>query len=232
MSFKLVLLAAGRGSRLGDLTDSKPKCLNEFRGVPLLQHILDTSKNFNFEEVVIVAGYKANLLQKYDRRVLINIDWENSGPFASLMVADDLMMSSNVVVSYTDIYFGEEFFESCLSSDSDIYVPNNASFFNSWNDRNVDMLEDLETFKYTGNRLVDIGRKPNNIGEIQGQYAGIVKLTPLGWSQLKKIGIALNYPRLDITTLLREALNNNVQINTSEVKSFWKEFDLPSDFEL
>jgi len=230
VSFKLVLLAAGRGSRLGNLTYSKPKCLNEFRGIPLLQHILDTAEKFDFEEVVIVGGYKSDLLHKYGKRVLKNIDWESSGPFASLMVADDIMIGSNVVVSYTDIFFGEDFFESCLDSNCDIYLPNNASYVESWNDREVDMLEDLETFKYKENLLVEIGQKPNSVDEIQGQFAGIFKLTPAGWSQLKEIGIALNNPKLDITTLLREALNRKVKINTSEVKSFWKEFDLPSDF--
>ena len=40
---KAIILAAGRGSRMGGLTEAKPKCLVELAGQPLLAHALDGS---------------------------------------------------------------------------------------------------------------------------------------------------------------------------------------------
>ena len=41
---KAIILAAGRGSRMGNLTEEKPKCLIDFRGRPLLNWQLKQSR--------------------------------------------------------------------------------------------------------------------------------------------------------------------------------------------
>lgn len=56
-----VVPAAGRGSRLGDLTADRPKPLVEVAGKPLLAHVLDRLREFPehaVDEAVIVVGYR------------------------------------------------------------------------------------------------------------------------------------------------------------------------------
>ena len=38
---KAIILAAGRGSRMGNLTDESPKCLLEIYGKPLIMHQIE-----------------------------------------------------------------------------------------------------------------------------------------------------------------------------------------------
>ena len=41
---RVIILAAGRGTRLKPLTDNKPKCMVKLLGKPLIQHQLETQK--------------------------------------------------------------------------------------------------------------------------------------------------------------------------------------------
>lgn len=58
---KALILAAGRGKRLGDMTNGINKCMIEIRGKPLLEYNLDRVADCkNIEEIIIVVGYRAN----------------------------------------------------------------------------------------------------------------------------------------------------------------------------
>ena len=55
---KAIILSAGQGSRLGHLTDDRPKCLIEFGGRSLLDWQLDTLAANGVEDVVVVTGFR------------------------------------------------------------------------------------------------------------------------------------------------------------------------------
>ncbi|OSO97487.1 sugar nucleotidyltransferase [Halorubrum ezzemoulense DSM 17463] len=54
-----VIPAAGRGSRLGKLTDDQPKGLVDVAGRPLLAHVFETAVEAGADELVVIVGYEA-----------------------------------------------------------------------------------------------------------------------------------------------------------------------------
>ena len=63
---QLVILSAGIGSRLKPLTDENPKCLVEVANKPILGHQIDLFiNNKNVEEILIVIGYKPDLVRSF-----------------------------------------------------------------------------------------------------------------------------------------------------------------------
>ncbi len=50
---KAMIFAAGLGTRLRPLTNDRPKALVEYRGKPLLQHVLERLKSYGFTDIVI-----------------------------------------------------------------------------------------------------------------------------------------------------------------------------------
>lgn len=60
-----VLLAAGLGSRLGEHTSRKPKCLVDVNGIPLLDRSIRALTENGFTRIIIVGGYKADVLEEY-----------------------------------------------------------------------------------------------------------------------------------------------------------------------
>jgi len=228
----LILLAAGRGSRLKGLTAEVPKCLNNYQGKSLLQHILDTASRFE-EQItnkVIVSGYRSELLAKLGYEVLENTDWNSSGPFGSLTCAQRYLDTTDCIVSYTDIVYGEEFLQSCLSSKANIFLPSNSNYRQSWSRREVRILDDLERFVCLDNKLIEIGSRPKSFSEIQGQFAGIFKTSPEGWRSILEVTRDVDSKKMDMTSVFSLAIKNGVCIQCEQVLSNWKEFDLPSDF--
>ncbi len=61
---KAVVLAAGLGKRMKPLTDSKPKALVEFRGKPLLEHVLQSLEKAGIKETVVVVGFGSKMIRK------------------------------------------------------------------------------------------------------------------------------------------------------------------------
>ena len=62
---KVALLAGGRGSRLAEETDIKPKPMVEIGGRPILWHIMMHYTQFALREFVIALGYRGEVLKKY-----------------------------------------------------------------------------------------------------------------------------------------------------------------------
>lgn len=62
---KLVILAGGYGSRLGDITNSIPKPMVEIGGKPILWHIMKIYSFYGIKEFIICLGYKGNVIKNY-----------------------------------------------------------------------------------------------------------------------------------------------------------------------
>jgi len=62
---KAVIIAAGEGKRLRPVTSSRPKPLIPIAGKPLLEHTILGLKNAGIKEILLVVGYKENLIKDY-----------------------------------------------------------------------------------------------------------------------------------------------------------------------
>lgn len=59
---KAIILAAGLGSRLGQLTDNKPKALVEWKGIPLIDHVIMKLKASGFSDIIINVHHYAEMV--------------------------------------------------------------------------------------------------------------------------------------------------------------------------
>jgi UDP-N-acetylglucosamine diphosphorylase / glucose-1-phosphate thymidylyltransferase / UDP-N-acetylgalactosamine diphosphorylase / glucosamine-1-phosphate N-acetyltransferase / galactosamine-1-phosphate N-acetyltransferase len=62
---KAVVLAAGRGTRMRELTAELPKPMIKVRGKPVLQHILEGLRDAEITDCLVVVGYRANAVQDF-----------------------------------------------------------------------------------------------------------------------------------------------------------------------
>lgn len=62
---KVMILAGGMGTRLGEETVSKPKPMVEIGGRPILWHIMKTYSAYGYNEFVICCGYKGPMIKDY-----------------------------------------------------------------------------------------------------------------------------------------------------------------------
>jgi NDP-sugar pyrophosphorylase family protein len=62
---KAVLLAAGRGTRMREMTTELPKPMLAVRGRPVLQHIVEGLRDAGLREFLIIVGYRADAVQNF-----------------------------------------------------------------------------------------------------------------------------------------------------------------------
>ena len=183
---KILILAAGKGTRLKELTRDNPKCLVKLDGKSIIQYQLDIFKNFNVEDIVLIAGYKSEKLEFLSKKIILNKKYDITNMLYSLFCAID-EIKGDVLISYGDSVFDNSIIEKMINCDSDISVASDANWRNYWDSRYINPLTDLETYKTNKEGYItNIGEKPESYSQIDGQYIGLIKLTSIGSEIFKK----------------------------------------------
>lgn len=183
---KILILAAGKGTRLKELTRDNPKCLVKLDGKSIIQYQLDIFKNFNVEDIVLIAGYKSEKLKFLSKKIILNKKYDITNMLYSLFCAID-EIKGDVLISYGDSVFDNSIIEKMINCDSEISVASDANWRNYWDSRYIDPLTDLETYKTNKDGYItNIGEKPESYSQIDGQYIGLIKLTSIGSEIFKK----------------------------------------------
>jgi len=230
---KGIILAAGRGSRLKKLTNNKPKCLVKFKGQTLLDGIINNFLYNKIKDIYVVTGYREKKIKSSLIKKIYNSKWNKSSIFKSLICCEKILKKSSCIISYSDIYYKRKNINVLKSMRGDICLLSNSNWKFQWKKRFLDPLSDLETFKVKKNILIDIGRKTNNIKDINGQYMGLIKINPRGWKKImshKKNYYKNKIDDLDITKFLSTFIKNkNNKVFVKKIKTEWHEIDSQKD---
>jgi choline kinase len=106
MSCKAIIVAAGRGRRLGENTAEIPKCMVRVNGQPILHWQLQAFAAAGIHDIIIVRGYLGDRIDagKFPVRFVDNPEWERNNILASLLCAAR-EFSGGFYFSYCDIVY-------------------------------------------------------------------------------------------------------------------------------
>jgi choline kinase len=119
----------------------------------------------------------------------------------------------------------------CTAKIAVTYDPN---WLELWKKRFGDPLLDAETFRLnTDQTLAEIGNKPKSINEIQGQYMGLLRLSPEGWGEVVLIRAHLTAEQCDrmhMTGTLQKVVEaGRVAVSAIPYRGEWGEVDNTED---
>ncbi|MDR1266771.1 MAG: phosphocholine cytidylyltransferase family protein [Holosporales bacterium] len=223
-----LILAAGRGSRMGGLTEDCPKGLIPLRGKPLIEHQLEALQAAGIQEIGIVTGYRAEAFDKYGMRRFHNARWAETNMVFSLFCAITWLKEADCMVSYGDIFYDSLLVLDLMRSDTLVSIAYDPDWLSLWRLRFTDPLQDAETFRLSPEGMLqEIGAKPSSVEEIQGQYMGLLFFRKAFW---------LSAPRpcdekLFMTDFLREVIKET-SIGCVSNAYPWGEVDQPTDLEV
>ena len=107
---KAVLLAAGRGTRMRELTNELPKPMLPVRGRPILAHIISGLQAAGIKEVLVVVGYREEVVREFFKdgadfgvRVSYVRQVTQDGTGRVVELARDFAGSDGFILSYGDI---------------------------------------------------------------------------------------------------------------------------------
>lgn len=230
---KAIILAAGRGSRLGSLTDDAPKCFTELAGKRLIDRQLSALNHAGISEIGIVRGYLADKLALPGLHLFDNPRWGETNMVMSLAAAAPWLSRDECVVSYSDIVYHPDHVVQLQRAKGDIVITYDTEWRRLWELRMEDPLADAETFDVDERgHLLTIGERPSSMDQVKGQYMGLFKITPPGWQSIADHLESLEPRRrdkLDVTSLLKALLATGVTVSTAAVAGMWLEVDTLSD---
>ena len=86
---KAIVLAAGRGSRMGQLTQYAPKCLTILAGKPLIEWQIQALREAGITEIGVVRGYMAAKISYPGVATFENPRWAETNMVMSLVCASE-----------------------------------------------------------------------------------------------------------------------------------------------
>ena len=174
----IVILAAGIGSRLGKLTKEKPKGLVEINNEPLFDINLKTLDIIKNKRIRVITGHKSNLFNKYNVKKIKNKNFRFNGILDSFILGLNKIENFNdSLFLYSDIIYDEDVILNLLKTNHEFTIPILNDWKALWKKRFNNPLCDLETCK-TNNigQITEIGKKPKNFHDINGQFMGILHI--------------------------------------------------------
>ncbi|MCF6254287.1 MAG: NTP transferase domain-containing protein, partial [Thiomicrorhabdus sp.] len=103
MALKVVILAAGKGSRM---RSNLPKVLQPLAQKPLLQHVIDTAQTLNCDEIITVIGHGAEMVQSQVRghNLIFTLQEEQLGTGHAVVQANEHYLDDDtVLILYGDV---------------------------------------------------------------------------------------------------------------------------------
>ena len=238
---KAIVLAAGRGSRLHPHTDNHPKCLTVLDGMTLIERQVRTLRGAGVADIVIVTGYRAEMLTPPGTRQIHNDDWATTNMVESLFRAET-EFGDDLIVAYSDIAYEPKVLNALIESPHEISVVVDLQWRPYWERRFSDPLSDAESLRMDGKGLItDIGRKVQNIDAIEGQYLGLLRFHATGVDTLRKARTGFSrgpyslqckrsFAQAYMTDLLMHMILSGEEIHAVTVDAGWLEIDTVEDF--
>ena len=217
---KAVILAAGKGVRMGDLTKDIPKPLIKISGKPFLKFVIEALQNAGYCDIIIVAGYKKDMIEKFlqDFSIKANIvvQKEQLGTGHAVLLLKENIQEQFLLVPGDNLVFSDDL-KKFSKEDDFVYV---GAF-------EVENPEKYGVLVLDNGHIKEIIEKPATlVSNIIN--TGVYKLTP---DIFKKLELVTKSERGEIE--LTDAINllcRESKVKTIPVQS-WLDLGCPDDIE-
>ena len=217
-------------------------------GMTLLERQINTFRNCGINDIVIIGGYKDEIINFPNIKKYKNLDYDSTNMIETLFCAKKELCET-VIISYGDIIFEKKVLIDLINSHEDFSVVIDKNWKKYWQIRFTDPLKDAESLKLDSmENIIEIGQSVNNINEIEGQYIGLMKFQDKGLEFIKnfyektkkqakvsgKNPLNPNIPfrKSYITDFIQGLVNVGCKIKAVSISNGWLELDNNDDYKI
>jgi histidinol-phosphate/aromatic aminotransferase/cobyric acid decarboxylase-like protein/GTP:adenosylcobinamide-phosphate guanylyltransferase len=165
-----IILAAGMGKRLGELTSENTKCMVRVNGITLIERMLDQLERSKLKRIIIVIGFEGEKLKEFVSALhlstpiefVVNEVYYKTNNIYSLFLAREKLREDDTILLESDLIFEDPVLEKVINARHHSVAL--VAKFESWMDGtvvNVDENDNIVRF---------IGRKQFRFEEISSYY--------------------------------------------------------------
>ncbi|MFL6588903.1 MAG: sugar phosphate nucleotidyltransferase [Chthoniobacterales bacterium] len=219
---KAVLLAAGRGTRMRNLTEALPKPMLEVRGKPVLQHIVEGLRDTGITNLLVIVGWRADVVMEFfgdGSKLGVTIQYQTQttqdGTGRVVALAQDFVVRDPFLLSYGDILVGpENYTRICASLASNVEAVISVK-------RSDDVSQGGAVFVNEKFELTDLREKPKPGEPTSPWYnAGVYAFKPVIFDFIAKLQPS---PRgeYELTDAIRELALTGHKVHALEIAGDW-----------
>jgi L-glutamine-phosphate cytidylyltransferase len=250
-SHKVIIVAAGRGRRLGSETEDIPKCMVRVAGRPILHWQLRAFAAAGLSDIVVVRGYLGDRIDggKATIGFVDNPDWAHNNILASLLCAADCL-PDGFFFSYCDIVYTPEVVARLAAR---ARVPDAASvsliidrrWADAYQGRTLHPVSEAELTLVDGQglRVVRVGKGAVPRERAVGEFIGLAHFSAAGAAALRTVwdralaaggldapfGLAPTLRQAYLTDALNALADQGVRLEPVFIDGQWREIDTPQD---
>lgn len=224
-----IIMAAGKGSRLGGLTEDKPKSFLEVKGIKLIEYNIALLHAYGIKDIIVVTGYQTEKFEEYMKKIggvrcVFNPFYEMVNVLGSFYMAQEYL-TEDTIYMHADTLCAPEIFEKMLASDGDMVLP--VEF----------KMCDEEAMKIrTKNGFVTEISKQIPCEDGEGEFIGIAKIRKNILPDLKRAAKKLMAEKA-FTSYFEGAIQELIKMEKYRLQTvstdgfFWGEVDFLEDYE-
>jgi phosphoenolpyruvate phosphomutase len=236
---RVIVLAASRGSALGELTADRPKAMVEVRGAPLLHHIVSAYNAAGIKRLTVVRGYLPEAIDLPGLDYVDNPDHAQTGELVSLAMAlaADSNDTSDLYVSYGDVIFKRYILDSLAEPLDDFVIIADANWRESVNrNRAADYVRCTEPHsRHAFYRDIYLARCAEDLpdSERHGEWMGFLRVSARALPRLRQVVRELvaqpGNRRAKLHHLLTELVGRGEKIRVIYTTGHWLDVDSLAD---
>jgi choline kinase len=244
---KAIIVAAGRGRRLGPETAELPKCMVRVGGKPILHRQLEALAAAGATDFVIVRGYLGERISApgHAVRFVDNPEWASNNILTSLLFAE-AEMTGPFLFSYSDIVFAPAHARLAAASTADVGLVIDRRWQDTYVGRGHHPLAEAELASVrqtpAGASVDRVGKTVVPADEAAGEFIGLARFSMAGamalrqvWARAKAAGMEAPFGRAAHLrqAYLSDALNamadGGTQLEPLFIDGRWREIDTEED---
>lgn len=250
---RAILIAAGRGKRLGPHTEEIPKCMVQVGAKPILGWVWDAFRSAGIEELVVIRGYRGDVLESFVRTLVPrvqfvdNLAWETNNVLLSLACAR-AYLDQPCLISYSDILFTPAVAQAAVASPAELALVIDREFRTIYEGRTEHPLEEGEVADLMPDGTVArVGKRALPPAEAVGEFIGLTKLGTRGVATVARSLDALarryegrehepfqraaTYRNAYLTDLYQEMIDSGLRLEPVFIDGSWREIDTGQDLD-
>jgi choline kinase len=246
---KAIIVAAGRGRRLGSETEEIPKCMVKVAGRAILHRQLDALAAAGIDDVVVVRGYRGDKIAPPaggpPLRFVDNPDWATNNIFTSLFFAER-EMKDGFLFSYSDIVFAPEHARRLVEAPGPVALVIDRRWRDAYEGRTLHPVSEAELARVEGAgaaaAVTRVGKRLVAAEDAAGEFIGLARFSPEGAAALGEIwreasasgreapfGAAASLDQAYLSDGLNALVGRGVTLRPLFIDGLWREIDTEQD---
>lgn len=231
-STRAIILAASRGSEMGEVTAGIPKAMVPIGGIPLLHKLVGQFRAAGIRHISVVRGYAAEKVHAPEVEFIENEEFEGTGELLSLNNAR-AQLEGDVVISFGDILFRKYILHNLLAEPHDLVIAVDAAW--ERRERAAGYVDYVAATRPYSLRYAEEEAFLEAMGpalpraKINGEWIGLLKASARGAEALRdaldELGLREDFRRLRFDDLFNHLVAKGEHVQVLYVTGHWLDVD-------